>query len=94
MGAPVITSIEAPADPDPARTTSSAPTIEAHDLGRRFGDFWAIRDASFNVAPGEVFGLLDANAYLIAAATTAVAALGLRVGVVTFGRETILTRWK
>jgi ABC-2 type transport system permease protein len=39
--------------------------------------------------------LLDASAYLVAAlATTIVAAIGLRVGVVVFGRETILTRWK
>jgi ABC-2 type transport system permease protein len=39
--------------------------------------------------------LLDLNAYLVAAAlTTLVAIVGLRAGVVVFGRETILTRWK
>jgi ABC-2 type transport system permease protein len=39
--------------------------------------------------------LLDLNAYLAAAVvTTIVAIIGLRVGVVIFGRETILTRWK
>jgi len=39
--------------------------------------------------------LLDINAYLIAAAvTTVIAIIGLRIGVIVFGRETILTRWK
>jgi ABC-2 type transport system ATP-binding protein len=35
--------------------------IEANGLGRRFGDFWAIRDVSFSLMPGEVFGLLGPN---------------------------------
>jgi ABC-2 type transport system permease protein len=39
--------------------------------------------------------LLDLNAYLIAAVVTAIVAIiGLRAGVLVFGRETILTRWK
>ncbi len=39
--------------------------------------------------------LLDLNAYLLAAAATlAVGIIGLRLGVIVFGRETILTRWK
>jgi ABC-2 type transport system permease protein len=39
--------------------------------------------------------LLDLNAYLAAAVVTgALAIAGLRFGVVVFGRETILTRWK
>jgi ABC-2 type transport system permease protein len=39
--------------------------------------------------------LLDIKAYLLAAVvTTIVAVIGLRIGVVVFGRETILTRWK
>ena len=39
--------------------------------------------------------LLDLTSYLVAAmVTTIVALVGLRVGVVVFGRETILTRWK
>jgi ABC-2 type transport system permease protein len=39
--------------------------------------------------------LLDLNSYLAGAAvTTLVAVAGLRLGVIVFGRETILTRWK
>ena len=35
--------------------------IEARGLGRRFGDFKAADDVSFQVRPGEIFGLLGAN---------------------------------
>jgi ABC-2 type transport system ATP-binding protein len=35
--------------------------IEAENLGRRFGDFWAIRDVNFSLRAGEVFGLLGPN---------------------------------
>nr|WP_022979426.1 ATP-binding cassette domain-containing protein [Ideonella sp. B508-1] len=35
--------------------------IEARGLGRRFGDFKAAEDVSFQVRPGEIFGLLGAN---------------------------------
>jgi ABC-2 type transport system ATP-binding protein len=35
--------------------------IEVHHLSRRFGDFYAVRDVSFEVRRGEVFGLLGAN---------------------------------
>ena len=35
--------------------------IEAEGLFRRFGDFTAVRNLSFAVAAGEVFGLLGAN---------------------------------
>ena len=37
------------------------PVIEVHDLQRRFGDFYAVKDISFEVRRGEVFGLLGAN---------------------------------
>ena len=35
--------------------------IEVHDLTRRFGDFTAVDNISFEVAAGEVFGFLGAN---------------------------------
>jgi len=35
--------------------------IEVSNLQRRFGDFYAVRNLSFSVGQGEVFGLLGAN---------------------------------
>ena len=35
--------------------------VEVRNLQRRFGDFYAVRDVSFNVQRGEIFGLLGAN---------------------------------
>jgi ABC-2 type transport system ATP-binding protein len=35
--------------------------IEVHELQRRFGDFYAVNNISFEVQQGEVFGLLGAN---------------------------------
>lgn len=49
--------------PAGAVATSSAAgnVIEVHNLERRFGDFYAVRNLSFNVRRGEIFGLLGAN---------------------------------
>ena len=35
--------------------------IEVRNLQRRFGDFYAVKNISFNVQQGEIFGLLGAN---------------------------------
>jgi ABC-2 type transport system ATP-binding protein len=40
---------------------SSALAIEAKGLSKRFGDFVAVGDVSFQVQQGEIFGLLGAN---------------------------------
>ncbi len=38
-----------------------SPILEARALYKRFGDFTAVRDVSFEVARGEIFGYLGAN---------------------------------
>jgi ABC-2 type transport system ATP-binding protein len=38
-----------------------APAVEVSGLTRRFGDFVAVDDVTFSVAPGEVFGFLGPN---------------------------------
>jgi len=37
---------------------STDQTIEIKDLGREFGDFWAVRQVNFSVSRGEIFGLV------------------------------------
>ena len=39
----------------------SGPVIELDQLERRFGNFYAVKNVSFSVSGGEVFGLLGAN---------------------------------
>jgi ABC-2 type transport system ATP-binding protein len=36
-------------------------SVEVEGLSVRFGDFYAVRDVSFTVSPGEIFGFLGAN---------------------------------
>ena len=38
-----------------------SPVVVVEDLGKRFGDFEAVRGVSFEVQPGEIFGYLGAN---------------------------------
>jgi ABC-2 type transport system ATP-binding protein len=39
----------------------TAPAVEVDHLVKRFGDFTAVDDVSFDVAPGELFGFLGPN---------------------------------
>jgi ABC-2 type transport system ATP-binding protein len=43
------------------RAQEDGPVIQVHELQRRFGDFYAVKNISFTVERGEVFGLLGAN---------------------------------
>lgn len=45
----------------PALRSATETAINVHNLTRRFGDFTAVDNISFEVAPGEVFGFLGAN---------------------------------
>ncbi len=45
----------------PPAGPAAEPVIEVRGLTRRFGDFCAVRDLSFEVRRGEIFGLLGAN---------------------------------
>ncbi|MGO1750647.1 MAG: ribosome-associated ATPase/putative transporter RbbA [Marinobacter sp.] len=52
---------------DPKTAASAAvsagdvPAIEAHNLTLRFGDFTAVKDVSFTIPKGEIFGFLGSN---------------------------------
>ncbi|MBK6847267.1 MAG: ABC transporter ATP-binding protein [Proteobacteria bacterium] len=50
-----------PSAPAQSAPAASAPAIVAEQLTRRFGEFVAVRDVSFKVARGEIFGYLGAN---------------------------------
>ncbi|GBE11308.1 putative ABC transporter ATP-binding protein YbhF [bacterium BMS3Bbin12] len=51
----------APADAPPDAGAEHDTVIEVRGLQRRFGDFYAVRNLTFEVRRGEVFGLLGAN---------------------------------
>jgi len=62
-----ITLLKGPAAPVHAITqgksvsATTGTVIELENLQRRFGDFYAVKNVSFSVSQGEVFGLLGAN---------------------------------
>jgi ABC-2 type transport system ATP-binding protein len=52
-----LASLDSPSDHD----ADTQPVIQVRDARRMFGDFCAVRDVTFSVRRGEVFGLLGAN---------------------------------
>ncbi|MCL1476653.1 ribosome-associated ATPase/putative transporter RbbA [Marinobacter sp. M3C] len=44
-----------------ATDNADVPAIEAHNLTLRFGDFTAVKDVSFTIPKGEIFGFLGSN---------------------------------
>ncbi|MEX5746225.1 ribosome-associated ATPase/putative transporter RbbA [Massilia sp. X63] len=51
-----------PAAPESATSAAAAePAVEARALWRRFGEFVAVRDVSFRIARGEIFGFIGSN---------------------------------
>jgi ABC-2 type transport system ATP-binding protein len=45
----------------PLLAADAASVIQVHDLSKRYGGFWALRDASFTVRAGEILGLIGPN---------------------------------
>ena len=50
-----------PLPPATQAVANAAPVVEVKSLYRYFGDFAAVKDVSFSVHTGEIFGLLGAN---------------------------------
>lgn len=56
-----VTKADEKAEGGIAQKVESDHVIEVKNLGRRFGDFYAVKGVNFFVRKGEVFGLLGAN---------------------------------
>lgn len=61
MSAPATRPPEPRPGPEPGAPEPASIAIDVQRLTRRFGDFLAVNDVSFQVGKGEVFGFLGAN---------------------------------
>ncbi|MEU3408376.1 ABC transporter ATP-binding protein [Streptomyces sp. NPDC006670] len=79
-----MTTDQPPAGPPPATDPAEGPVVHADRLTVAYGTFTAVRDVSFRIRPGEVFGLIGPNG---AGKTSVVEAVGglrpVRGGTVT-----------
>jgi ABC-type multidrug transport system ATPase subunit len=46
---------------DPRAGPSAFDVVTVDNLSKRFGDFWALRGASFSIRRGEILGLIGPN---------------------------------
>ena len=53
--------VSGPLEIPPLSDDGGAPAITARGLTKRFGDFTAVSDVSFDIRPGEIFGFLGSN---------------------------------
>jgi drug efflux transport system ATP-binding protein len=60
-GAAPARATDFPLEPASISAASGEDVIAVEHLSRRFGSFYAVRDVSFSVRAGEIFGLLGAN---------------------------------
>jgi len=51
----------APLQATPTPGANAFEVISVHNLSRRFGDFWALRDATLSIRRGEILGLIGPN---------------------------------
>jgi ABC-2 type transport system ATP-binding protein len=59
--APPISVLGGPREPEPSTELAAPPTIRVRHLWHRFGQIDVLRDVTFDVGPGEIFGFIGPN---------------------------------